>query len=265
MTNLPDWLVERVALDEVPPASRERIDRADPRELAERVAALRAENDAELAAYPAGPAVAQIEARVATAKQRRRQRRLAWLAAASTAVAAAAVLLVVTKHPAPETRGVDTDAGPENTRPKGLPRLVAFRQAGDHAEQLAADSLVHAGDLIQLRYKPVRARYGVIASLDGNGVVTLHFPSREDAPAAATALVPMPTSLPTAYALDDAPSFERFFFITADHPLDVAHSLAAVRALAGRADAADAPLALPAGLQQWSLRLRKPESQSPTP
>lgn len=266
MTNLPDWLVERVALDEVPPASRERIDRADPRELAERVAALRAENAAELAAYPAGPAVAQIEARVATAKQRRRQRRLAWLAATSTAVAAAAVLLVVTKHGPTEKRVDGTiGEGPEDTRPKGLPRLVAFRQAGDHAEQLAADSLVHAGDLIQLRYKPVRARYGVIASLDGNGVVTLHFPSREDAPAAATALVPTPTSLPTAYALDDAPSFERFFFITADHPLDIAQSLAAVRALAGRADAADAPLALPAGLEQWSLRLRKPDSQSPTP
>lgn len=265
MTNLPDWLVERAALDEVPPASRERIDRADPRELAERVAALRAENAAELAAYPAGAAVAQIEARVATAKQRRRQRRLAWLAAASTAVAAAAVLLVVTKHGPTETRVDQTGEGPEDTRPKGLPRLAAFRQAGDHVELLVEDSLVRAGDLIQLRYNPVRARYGVIASLDGNGVVTLHFPSREDAPAAATALVPTPTSLPTAYALDDAPSFERFFFITADHPLDVAHSLAAVRALAGRGDAADAPLALPTGLQQWSLRLRKPESQSPTP
>lgn len=269
MTNLPDWLVERVALDEAPPASRERIDRADPRELAERVAALQAENAAELAAYPAAPAVAQIEARVRVAKQRRRQqRRLAWLAATSTAVAAAAVMLVVTRHGTTTQQvavGEEPDEGPEDTRVKGPPRLVAFRQSGDHAEQLTQDALVHAGDLIQLRYKPVTARYGVIASLDGAGVVTLHFPSREDAPAAATALVPTPTSLPTAYALDDAPSFERFFFITADHPLDVAQTLASVRALAGHPDAASASLELPSGMKQWSLRLRKPESQSPTP
>ena len=33
MTSLPDWLVERAALDEVPATSRDRIDRADPQEM----------------------------------------------------------------------------------------------------------------------------------------------------------------------------------------------------------------------------------------
>ena len=47
MTSLPDWLVERAALDEVAPASRDRLERADPRELAGRVAALREDNAAE--------------------------------------------------------------------------------------------------------------------------------------------------------------------------------------------------------------------------
>ena len=48
MNSLPDWLVERIALGEVPAASKARVDSADAQELAERVAALRAANTAEL-------------------------------------------------------------------------------------------------------------------------------------------------------------------------------------------------------------------------
>ena len=70
MTPLPDWLVERAALEEVAPQSRERIDRADPKELAARIAELQAQNEAELAAYPAAQAMALIEARVAGLRQR---------------------------------------------------------------------------------------------------------------------------------------------------------------------------------------------------
>jgi len=105
----------------------------------------------------------------------------------------------------------------------------------------------------------------VIASLDGAGVVTLHFPAAEDAPPAATALGAESAALPHAYALDDAPRFERFFFITADEPIDLPQSLAALRALAHREDSADASLELPAGQNQWSLRLRKPDPAVRTP
>ena len=66
------------------------------------------------------------------------------------------------------------------------------------------------------------------------------------------------TTLPHAYALDDAPRFERFFFITANRPVDVQQSLTALRTLAQRPDSADAALDLPTGLDQWSLRLKKP-------
>jgi hypothetical protein len=146
----------------------------------------------------------------------------------------------------------------EGTRVKGVPRLAAFRQVGDQAQRLEPDVVVHAGDLLQLRYDAGGQGYGMIASLDGAGVVTLHFPSSEDAPPEATAVATKTTTLPNAYALDDAPGFERFFFITANEPIDVRHSLDALRALARRADSADAALELPVGLRQWSLRLRKP-------
>ena len=79
---------------------------------------------------------------------------------------------------------------------------------------------------------------------------------REDAPPEATALATKTTALPNAYALDDAPRFERFFFITSDEPIDVAQSLAAMRALGD--DGAAGTLELPSNVRQWSLRLRKP-------
>lgn len=269
MTSLPDWLVERAALDEVPPASRERIARAEPSELAARVTALRDDNAAELAAHPAGPAVAQLEARLAAQARQRaetqrvRRRRAGWLAAA--AASAAAVLLVVR----PGTERTPTDEGGrggvedgDGTRVKGTPRLVAFRHAGDGVERLEQDAVVRAGDVIQLRYNAGGKGFGVIASVDGAGVVTLHYPLREDAPPQATAVAAETTTLPNAYALDDAPGFERFFFITASGPVDVQQALGALRALAGRQDSATAVPELPAGMRQWSLRLRKAEPSS---
>ncbi|MBV8759183.1 MAG: ActD-like protein [Deltaproteobacteria bacterium] len=242
MTTLPDWLVERAALGEVPTASRARLDQAPPGELTARVNALREDNARELAAYPAGPAVAQIEARL---RRRPRRRRLVWLA--PLVVAAAAVLLVVTRHaPAQE---------PETTRIKGAARLLVFKQVGDQAEQLDADDVVHAGDVIQLRYNAGGAHYGMIASIDGSGGVTLHFPASDDAPATVESGT---RTLPEAFALDDAPRFERFFFITANEPIDVPAALDALRTLARRGDAADAVLDLRPGFHQASFRLRKP-------
>jgi hypothetical protein len=267
VTSLPDWLVERAALDEVPPHSRDRIAAADPRALADSIAELHAANAAELAHHPAGPALAQIHARVERAAPasiaRRRRRRLGWLGAATSV---AAVALVVVRlgagQPTPDAPTRTVASADEGIRVKGSPRLLAFRHTGDQVEQLAPDAVCKAGDLLQLKLNPGGARYGVIASTDGAGAVTLHFPFEEDAPPPATALPPDTTTLPHAYALDDAPRFERFFFITANDPIDVQRILIALRAFAQRDDSATTWPELPAGLHQWSLRLRKPDRPS---
>ncbi len=244
MSTLPDWLVERAALDEVPSASRARLHQAPPGELAERVRALREANARELAAYPPGPAVAQIETRL----RRQPKRTRAWIAPLVVAAGLAAALMVVTRH-------APSGPEPETTRVKGAARLLVFKQVGEQAETLDADDVVRAGDVIQLRYNAGGARYGVIASIDGSGGVTLHFPASEDAPNDVGAGT---RTLPEAFALDDAPRFERFFFLTASEPIDTAATLDALRALARRGDAADAVLDLRPGLHQASLRLRKP-------
>lgn len=266
MTTLPDWLVERIALDEVPAASKGRVEQADAKDIADRVAALRADNAAELAAFPPGPAIAQIEERVARQRQlatRRRQRAIGLVGIACAS--AVAVVLFVGSRGTERAGGALGSSDPEITRVKGATRLSAYRQLGNTIEKLDEDSLVKGGDRIQLRYSAGGARFGVIASVDGAGVVTLHHPVSEDAPPEATALSPKATALPSAYSLDDAPDFERFFFITADQPIDVKGSLGALRAFAQRGDSATASLELPTGMHQSSLRLRKPSNRKPTP
>ncbi|HEX4455928.1 MAG TPA: hypothetical protein VH143_33940 [Kofleriaceae bacterium] len=258
MTSLPDWLVERAALDEVPAAAKHRLDAADAAELDHRVGALRDDNARELAGYPVGPAIAQIMTRVNARPRRSHALRNSLLGIATAGAAVLAVAHFAKPRPAivGELTFSDDDDG---VRAKGKARLVAFRQVGDKAEQLEQDALCKQGDVIQLRYNAGGRRYGVIASVDGAGVVTLHYPLSEDAPPEATAVGAGTLALPHAYELDDAPRFERFFFITAQQPIDLPQSLAAIHALAIRDDSADAKLDLPQGLHQASLRLRKPD------
>jgi len=93
----------------------------------------------------------------------------------------------------------------------------------------------------------------VIVSIDGRGAVTLHFPA--DA-GASTALEPGAHNVPDGFQLDDAPSFERFFLVTSDAPIDVKTVVAAAEALALRGGSTG-PLALPAGLKQTSSIVHK--------
>lgn len=267
MTTLPDWLVERAALGEVPDASRARLARAHTDELAARVERLRADDAAELRSHPPGPAVAEILRAVARERAVIRRRSRPALVAAAAALVVGLVIIGVASGRLGRKNAISPDPGGEpaggdpvveTTRVKGAPRLMAFRKQGDRVERLAPGTVVAAGDLLQLRFNGGGRRHGVIASIDGDGVVTLHFPDSEDA---ASDLPAKTTDLPHAYALDDAPRFERFFFLTSDQPIDVAGVLAELRVFAGRSDSDRAPFPLPAQFRQVSLLLHKAEDR----
>jgi hypothetical protein len=72
--------------------------------------------------------------------------------------------------------------------------------------------------VIQLKYSAKGAKYGVIFSIDGRGTVTLHYPGGAETPSTLDA--GGTHALDFSYELDDAPDFERFFFVTAHHPID---------------------------------------------
>ena len=72
---------------------------------------------------------------------------------------------------------------------------------------------------------------------------------------------PARARVPNAYALDDAPRFERFFFFTANEPIDVHAGMEALRDLAKSDDALHGKPDLPDSVYVKSLRLRKPDSK----
>ena len=75
------------------------------------------------------------------------------------------------------------------------------------------------GDLLQIAYISAGENFGVIFSIDGNGAVTLHYPEHKKQ---STFLKKeKKVLLESAYELDDAPGFERFFFITSPAPINV--------------------------------------------
>lgn len=115
----------------------------------------------------------------------------------------------------------DTEQG--DVRIKGLnSRFEIWKKQGDSAVQLQAGDSVTAGDELQLRYAVVakaKAKcFGLLFSMDGNGTLTVHIGQGN----AAVELDPSSMkTLPFAYKLDDAPYFEKFFFLTSTNPFAV--------------------------------------------
>ena len=252
---VPDILVERLALGELPPGRAEAVRAellAEP-DGAARLAALAADDDASRAQYPPRVVAAEVDRRAGLARPRRRPF-LAW----SGAAAAVAVALVVWLA-WPGVVGPPEPAGPGGPildgggRVKGDPVLFVHRKSPSGPDALASGASAQAGDQLQLSYLAGNAGYGVILSVDGRGAVTLHYPRDERA---STALGHQGTqSLPFSYELDDAPRFERFFFVTSDRPVDVVAVLDAARRIAGDPRRR---LELPSGLRQAEILLNKP-------
>ncbi|MFY0562870.1 ActD-like protein [Archangium lansingense] len=257
-TRTPNWLLERIALGELPPEelARARAHLLREPDGAARLAALEADTAATLARHVPAEVARHVasQARVHQARRERPVRRFPAIAAALLPALAAVALVVLARPEGAVPGGPETPV--EETRVKGLePRLTVHRQRAGAAEVLAEGALAAPGDVVQLAYVAAGRSQGVILSVDGRGTVTLHAP---ESGAGSVPMAPAGTHpLPGAYALDDAPGFERFFLITADAPFTLEEVLVAARSLAGRADARTSPLPLPSRYTQASFTLEK--------
>lgn len=213
--------------------------------------AIHASNESILAKYPPRVMALQIEERLHRAEAREPSPSRARVLIPGVAAAAVAVLLVVAF--APKRTASPPGAVEEGIRLKGVmaPSLSVYRK-GMGKEPLARGDRVTQGDVVQLAYNAKGATHGVIFSIDGRGTVTLHFPSE---PTGSTALETKGANvLDFSYELDDAPKFERFFFVTAHNPLDVDEVLEKAHRL-GAVETGELPLE--AGLSQCDFVLKK--------
>jgi hypothetical protein len=230
---VPDWLVERLVAGELPQQAalelRTRLQASGATGgLAEREAAIARSNAEILEAHPPAAVTAEIRRRLdgvnrsagAAQANRARPRGLMVLLPAlalSGAMAAGAMALVARPQQVAVAPGLDP-LGPEETTIKGVPSLRVYRKLSTGQDLLKATSEVKPGDTLQVGYVSRGKRYGVIASVDGRGTITLHLPERPG-PAAPLA-GPGEQHLGHAFELDDSPGFERFVLVTADQPFE---------------------------------------------
>jgi hypothetical protein len=232
---IPELLLERYRLDELPDAARAAIAReaaADP-ELQARLDALDRSDAAIREQYAPSVLVPRV--------RRRATRRVMMLAGALST----AVLALIVAIPRLTVQ-------PDDTRIKeGGPSLAVYRRTSAGSERLIDGDVTRPGDLLRIGYASGGREYGIILSIDGAGAVTLHLPPSGDR---AVHLEPGGIRLlDSSYELDAAPRIERFYFVTGKRPFEVAPVLAAARHAGGAPNA----LPLPAGLEQVTFAVQK--------
>lgn len=274
----PSLLIEQLALGELDEAKaaslRARLEREQAESGRDRLAEIAASNAEILADYPPERVAADIRRRAAR-ESPRKPRSSAWMLAPALATAVVLIWLVTRDHEQPttiaqhdESATLVDDGEPEPTRIKGgvEPHLVIDRQTQTGHERLSAGESIAAGDVLQVSYVAAGRSEGVIVSIDGAGVVTLHHPN--DASGEPNLAEGNEVPLDHAYELDDAPGFERFMLVTRDNgPIVVAEIMSAAEQLASNPSQAEsAPLELRGeGWMQHSILLHKAKPDAPTP
>jgi len=261
--HVPDLVLEQFRLGELTSDEATRLARRveDDPGLKERMAALD-HSDVEIRRrYPPEWLAARVSERLAARLFRPvgpraiRLRRTPMLAA--LAAVALIVLVLDTRLAEPPLPSRGAPAETASDRVKGLkPGLALFRRTSDGSEPLVDGASVRTGDLVRVGYHAAGRSFGVILSLDGRGVVSVHLPKAGDRAAALgrDGLV----LLDFAYELDDAPRWEAFYFVTGETPFDVDGVVSAARSAASSARGETPPvLGLPAGLEQSRFVLKK--------
>jgi hypothetical protein len=109
-------------------------------------------------------------------------------------------------------------------------RIFIYRKTNDGFELVRNMTTSNDDDILQLAYITSVDSYGIIFSIDGRGVVTLIFPDKEVD--SAKLINGKKVILSNAYKLDDAPGFERFFFIASKEYFDITKVLKKAKELA---------------------------------
>jgi hypothetical protein len=253
-SGVPDLILEQYRLGELSRDEADRVERLLSVDVALRARhdALDRSDEAIARSYPVGWLAQRVRARLPELME---SRSLGWRGRLSLAAAAALVLLAIPVWRA----SIREDAAPAaaEDRLKGLsPALTIYRRTAAGSETLADGSVARAGDLLRVGYTGAGRTYGIILSIDGRGVVTLHLPPNGDR---AARLKPgHATLLDQAYELDDAPGWERFYFVTGETSFAVTPVVdAAKKAVSDGARRAPVTLPLSRELTQSTFSLQK--------
>ncbi len=224
-TDIPQWKLERYVLGELPAAELQAIEAAleESATLRKRVDGLNASDEAIRALLPALPSVAEEVDRLSLAKGRFSEFFNGFSLSGGNAsvlrpVLGFALLLLVLTPVVLMQQGESETYG---VRMKGGASLRIYKKVADSVQLLTDSAIAQAGDYLQMEYLPRGSQYGYIFSVDGRGTLTRHFPG-EEATHAAQLTSENSAYLPNSYELDNAPAYERFFFVAANEPFPLA-------------------------------------------
>jgi hypothetical protein len=253
---ISDVTLEQYLLGELPKNEMVETKRLieDDATLRARLEELERSNREILEQYPPDVMSREIQSRLDRQALRTRFVRTWSIAAFAGAAAVAFLLLLFLPHELITTSPGD-DAPLERIKGEG-PHLDLYRKTPSGSESLEDGAPVFPGDVIGLAYQAAGRLYGVILSVDGRGTVTLHVPhqgSRSIRLNNDGRIV-----LDFALELDDAPRWERFYFVTADTPFDASPVMRAARQIDTQRPI-DRPekLDLPQSLDQFVVSLMK--------
>lgn len=226
---VPDLLLEQLALGELSETEAASVRARLGTDADARLESLRAANAATLQEHSPQEVARDIQRRIrrleASEEPATGGRWGLWLTAGFVLAAAAAVSIWLARSgeelvpPVDEERVAVAHPPGDTVRLKGDAAIVLRRQLGGSSELLASGDAVSSGDSLLVAYRAAGQKHGALLSVDGAGGVTLHYPEDEGA---TTSLKPAGTVVLHGFDLDDAPGFERFVFVTADTPIDVA-------------------------------------------
>ena len=261
------WELERYLLGELTEQRMREIEqlKEENPEIQKEIERLRQSSRDILEKYPVESMVPEILRLYEEAREkkvvREQARPIFWrrfLYAVPALAAALVLLFVVLFKTGPET--FETRIKGEDAVDMTKTQIIIYRKKAGEAEILKNGDPAQAGDLLQIAYVPAGKAYGVIFSIDGNGIVTLHFPEERDG--SSLLKEEQKILLGASYELDDAPGFERFFFVTSMSEINVQDILERAEALAESPDLAKQGIfALPVTYSQFSILLNKGEGQ----
>lgn len=191
------------------------------------------------------------------AKTGRAPLRFRAFAAMAAAAACLAVAVFVAIPKGAETFGTSGLLASADRAKGDGPRLFIYLKDGNNAILLENNAKVKENDVLQMSYIAAGQQYGAIFSIDGNGTVTWHYP---DGGASAAKLENKgEIALPFSYQLDNAPDFERFFFISGQKPFTFASFIEniRIRSRIGDLQTADLTMIVPPGTRLTELTLIK--------
>jgi hypothetical protein len=265
MTNerMKTWELERYLLSELPPSRIEEITQLaqeDP-DIKKEIDHLKQTHAEILRQHPPETMLPEIlkryeeNRRQARIKEKARSVTVKRLLYATPVLVSALILLFVVFF----NNGTTSDY----TRIKGeelldftKTQIIIYRKSNSEIELLKNRDQAKAGDLLQIAYIPAGKTYGVIFSIDGSGIVTLHHP--ESKSSSSTLKQEKKNILSSSYELDNAPDFERFFFITAMEEIEVQSIIKKAEELAlSPTSAKTKKLELPESYSQFSILLKK--------